>query len=405
MKGPIRLVRSERIAEYKNLGPLYEWSEGKTYLIIDKVVYKGVSGAVLCYYNPPVHQVGNPGLDAYLEGLDRVFEKRNELQFLILYGANDPVHAGGDLKESLARLDKTLEMKKEKEASGASEEEVDQLFEWADNRLKKGIGLHGSIRKIAKYLRVVAVCGGGTRFGGSAEIPLMADFLVGDSRSGMCFSEATIGLIPGWSGIARTLVKAGAINAEYMAKTAKEVKASQLKAIGTYNVVVDIPFPFPKRRRTDDPEADKAKYQADLETHNDETGMLLLPKGLELGICPVEELPKVGDNERETLATKEDISVEVDRRKNPENYSDLWGKPLREVAEEMATMGKPLAPQSIEALNRLIDDYDPSQFDENSFVEKEMKADARLYRDPRFRAGLIATLEQKVGDYRLEEGK
>ncbi|HDH86697.1 MAG: hypothetical protein B6I32_01275 [Desulfobacterium sp. 4572_20] len=405
MKGPIRLVRSERIAEYKNLGPLYEWSEGKTYLIIDKVVYKGVSGAVLCYYNPPVHQVGNPGLDAYLEGLDRVFEKRNELQFLILYGANDPVHAGGDLKESLARLDKTLEMKKEKEASGASEEEVDQLFEWADNRLKKGIGLHGSIRKIAKYLRVVAVCGGGTRFGGSAEIPLMADFLVGDSRSGMCFSEATIGLIPGWSGIARTLVKAGAINAEYMAKTAKEVKASQLKAIGTYNVVVDIPFPFPKRRRTDDPEADKAKYQADLETHNDETGMLLLPKGLELGICPVEELPKVGDNERETLATKEDISVEVDRRKNPENYSELWGKPLREVAEEMATMGKPLAPQSIEALNRLIDDYDPSQFDENSFVEKEMKADARLYRDPRFRAGLIATLEQKVGDYRLEEGK
>ena len=405
MKGPIRLVRSERIAEYKNLGPLYEWSEGKTYLIIDKVVYKGVSGAVLCYYNPPVHQVGNPGLDAYLEGLDRVFEKMNELQFLILYGANDPVHAGGDLKESLARLDKTLEMKKEKEASGASEEEVDQLFEWADNRLKKGIGLHGSIRKIAKYLRVVAVCGGGTRFGGSAEIPLMADFLVGDSRSGMCFSEATIGLIPGWSGIARTLVKAGAINAEYMAKTAKEVKASQLKAIGTYNVVVDIPFPFPKRRRTDDPEADKAKYQADLETHNDETGMLLLPKGLELGICPVEELPKVGDNERETLATKEDISVEVDRRKNPENYSELWGKPLREVAEEMATMGKPLAPQSIEALNRLIDDYDPSQFDENSFVEKEMKADARLYRDPRFRAGLIATLEQKVGDYRLEEGK
>jgi len=115
MKGPIRLVRSERIAEYKNLGPLYEWSEGKTYLIIDKVVYKGVSGAVLCYYNPPVHQVGNPGLDAYLEGLDRVFEKRNELQFLILYGANDPVHAGGDLKESLARLDKTLEMKKEKD--------------------------------------------------------------------------------------------------------------------------------------------------------------------------------------------------------------------------------------------------------------------------------------------------
>ena len=401
MKGPIRLVRSDKIAEYKNLGPIYEWSEGKAYLMIDRVRFKGKVGAVLCYYNPPVHQVGNPGLDAYLEGLDRVFEKRDDLEFFILYGANDPVHAGGDLKESLNRLDKTLEMKKEKEASGASSEEVDELFKWADDRLKKGIGLHGSIRKIAQYLRVVAVCGGGTRFGGSAEIPLMADFLVGDSRSGMCFSEATIGLIPGWSGIARTLIKAGPINAEYMAKTSKEVKANQLKEIGTYNVVVDIPFTFPKRQRTDDPDADKAKYQEDLETHNDETGMLLLPKGLELGTCPAKEIPKVGDKERKTLAIKEDISLEVTRRKDPENYSELWGKPLREVKDEMAKMGRPLAPQSIEALTNLLEGYDPPKFDENSFVEKEMKADARLYRDPRFRAGLIATLEQKVGDYRL----
>jgi len=403
MKGPIRLVRSDKIAEYNNLGPIYEWSEGQAYLMIDQAAYKGKVGAVLCYYNPPVHQVGNPGLDAYLEGLDRVFEKKNECEFLILYGANDPVHAGGDLKESLTRLDETLKMKKEKEASNASPEEVDRLFEWADNRLKKGIGLHESIRKIAQYVRVISVCGGGTRFGGSAEIPLMADFLVGDSRSGMCFSEATIGLIPGWAGIARTLVKAGAINAEYMAKTAKEVKANQLREIGTYNVVVDIPFPFPKKQRTDDPEADKAKYQEDLEIHNDETGLLLLPKGLELGTCPAEELPIVDDRKRENLSTKENISEEITRRKNPNNYSDLWGKSLREVAQEMAKMGRPLAPQSIEALNSLIEGYDPSTFDESSFVEKEMKADARLYRDPRFRAGLIATLEQKVGDYRLEE--
>lgn len=403
MKGPVSLVRSDKIAEYKNLGPIYEWSEGKAYLIIDQVAFKGKTGAILCYYNPPVHQVGNPGLDAYLEGLGKVFEKRDDLEFLILYGANDPVHAGGDLKESLNKLDNTLEMKKEKEASGAPADEIDQLFDWADNRLKKGIALHGSIRKIAEYVRVVAICGGGTRFGGSAEIPLMADFLVGDSRSGMCFSEAMIGLIPGWSGIARTLIKAGPINAEYMAKTSKEVKANQLKEIGTYNVVVDIPFSFPKRQKTDDPEADKARYQEDLETHNYEAGMLLLPEGLNLGTCPAEEIPKVGDKERKTLATKEDISVEVDRRKDPGNYSHLWGKPLREVKEEIAKMGRPLAPQSIEALNNLLEGYDPLQFDESSFVEREMKADAKIYRDPRFRAGLIGTLEQSIADYRLKE--
>jgi len=32
-----------------------------------------------------------------------------------------------------------------------------------------------------------------------------------------------------------------------------------------------------------------------------------------------------------------------------------------------------------------------------------MKADARLYRDNRFRAGLIATLQQTVADYREGE--
>ncbi|MFH1351263.1 MAG: enoyl-CoA hydratase-related protein, partial [Pseudomonadota bacterium] len=353
MKGPILLVRTDKIEGYSNLGPIYEWSEGKAYLIIDQVTFNKKQGAILCYCNPPVHQVGNPGLDAYLKGLGKVYEKRNELDFLILYGANDPVHAGGDLKESLNKLDRTIETKNEKEANGASVEEIDKLFEWADNRLRKGIGLHGTIRKIAEHMRGVAVCGGGTRFGGSAEIPLMADFLVGDSRSGMCFSEAMIGLIPGWAGIARTLIKAGLTNAEYMAKTSKEVKAKQLKEIGIYNVVVDIPFPFPKRQKTDDPASDKANYLKALEAHNDDTGLLLLPKGLELATCPIEDIPKVNNTERRTLATEQEITLEVTRRKNPENYSHLWGKPLREVKEEIAKTGRPLAPQSIEALTRL----------------------------------------------------
>ena len=81
----------------------------------------------------------------------------------------------------------------------------------------------------------------------------------------------------------------------------------------------------------------------------------------------------------------------------------MWGKPLREVKDDMIRMGRPLAPQSIETLNKLLVDYDPSRFNENLFVEREMKADARLYRDPRFRAGLIATLQQTVADYREAE--
>lgn len=400
MKGPGGLVRSNKITGYENIGPLYEWSEAGAYLVIDRGRFEGTTGAVLCYYNPPVHQVGNPGLDAYLEGLNNVLEKGDDLEFLILYGANDPVHAGGDLKESLTKLDSTLDIKREREAAGASPEEVDRLFDWADIRLKKGQTLHGKIRAISNHFRVIAACGGGTRFGGSAEIPLMADYLVGDSRSGICFSEAMIGLIPGWAGIARTLIKAGLTNTEYMCKTSKEAKANQLKEIGIYNVVVDIPFPFPKRQKTGDREADKTAYLEALETHDNETGKLLLPKALEIATCPEENVPKVDEKERLILATKEDVSKEVARRKDPENYSHLWGKSLREVKDEIVGTGRPLAPQSIDALNRLLDDYDPLEFDEHQFVQREMTADARLYRDTKFRAGLVATLQQSVADYR-----
>ena len=82
MKGPVGLVKSDKIGGYENLGPIYEWSEGKTYLTIDRVSFRGKTGAILCYFNPPVHQVGNPGLNAYLEGLDKVHEQRDDLEFL-----------------------------------------------------------------------------------------------------------------------------------------------------------------------------------------------------------------------------------------------------------------------------------------------------------------------------------
>ncbi|UCF56088.1 MAG: hypothetical protein JSW15_08260, partial [Deltaproteobacteria bacterium] len=111
--------------------------------------------------------------------------------------------------------------------------------------------------------------------------------------------------------------------------------------------------------------------------------------------------PKTEEKDRVTLATKEEMDREVARRKDPENYAHLWGKPLREVKEEIDRIGRPLAPQSIEALTSLFESYEPSQFEEHAFAEREMKADARLYRDPRFRAGLIGTLQQKVTDYGL----
>lgn len=401
MKGPASLIRAETLPGLKRLDPLFQWQADGGYLTLEYVRFEGKAGGILCYYNPPVHQVGNPGLDAYLEGLERVGILCGDLEFLILCGANDPVHAGGDLKESLRNLDRTLKAQREMETAAADTEDVDRLFDWADGRLRKGHRLHRSLRALARDLRLIAVCGGGTRFGGSAEIPLMADYVLGDSRSAMCFSEAMIGLIPGWAGIARVLVKAGLANAAYMAKTCRVVRARELVEIGIYNAVVDVPFGFPEKPRTGNPEADRTAYREALQEHDQETGRLLLPEALKWAVGPLEEIPVLPPQRRRILARPEEIAQEVNRRRDPERYAGLFGRPLREVREAVGRLGRPLAPQSIEALEGLLEGFDPESFDEAAFVEAEMEADARLYRDPRLRAGLVATLEQTVADYRL----
>ncbi|MFP3928433.1 MAG: hypothetical protein ACLFUP_05970, partial [Desulfobacteraceae bacterium] len=104
--------------------------------------------------------------------------------------------------------------------------------------------------------------------------------------------------------------------------------------------------------------------------------------------------------DRAVLASEEEINREVARRTDPWTYSRLWGKPLSEARVETAELGRPLAPQSVEALDDLFSSVDPAGFNEKEFVRREMEADSRLYRDPRFRAGLTATLEQKVADFR-----
>lgn len=400
MAGPIDNIRSHKIEGFNNLGARYTWSEGEAYLYLDAIEFKGKRGGIICYYNPPVHSVGNPGLEAYLEAIKIVSKNREAFGFLIFYGGSDPVHAGGDLKESLSKLDKTIETRKEMESKGAKAEDIDALYRWGDMRLEKGFALYNGVRSLSEDVRLIALCGGGTRFGGSAEVALMSDYLVGDSRSGMCFSEAMIGLIPGWSGVGRTITKAGLLNAKFMAMTSTEVKADQLREIGVYNLVAEIPLPFPKLERTDDREGDRVRYREALQRHNDEAGLLLLPKALELGVCPEDDIPVLEEVKRKDLTTEVEISEQVARRKDPKTYRGLWGKPLAEVREQISTLGRPLAPQSTEALEGLFSGYDPSRFDEKEFVRAEMEADARLYRDSRFRAGIIATLEQKVANFK-----
>jgi hypothetical protein len=107
------LHRSDNINGYENTGILFEWKKEKAYLTIDKIRFKGRNGAILYYHNPPVHQIGTTALYAFHEGLDRVMEELEKLDYFILYGPNDPVHSGGDLKESLEKLQRSLRGERE----------------------------------------------------------------------------------------------------------------------------------------------------------------------------------------------------------------------------------------------------------------------------------------------------
>jgi enoyl-CoA hydratase/carnithine racemase len=372
------------IHDCKRTGILYEWAEEKAYLAIHGVRHRDIPGAILYYHNPPVHQIGTTALHAFHEGLDRVIRELKHLEYFILYGPNDPVHSGGDLKESLEKLQKSLRAKEEMERSGAAAGEMDKLFSWGETRLEKGILLYQKIRRIAHEARVVGVCGGGLRFGGSAEIQLMADILVGDSRSGMCFSEAMIGIIPGWAGMARVLTKAGIENAEYMTKTAHLILADDLYEMGIYNELVNVPRPLPRRQNGKGPD-----FHLRLQENDRQTGLLLLPRALKLATCPKTEIPFLPPHHRKIISSKEKILREVKRRTNPHTYTHLKNQRLCDVQEEIETLGRPLAPQSIQALDDLLNFHERlDDHDETVFAQEELKADAALYRDPRFLGGI-----------------
>lgn len=400
MKGPARLLRQDRPEGLKDLGPLHEWEDKDASLVLDRVEHGGRRGAVMCYTNPPVHQIGNPGLDAMLAALGAL-EDQGDAEFLILTWPCDPVHAGGDLKESQRKLADTERRRRQLEDASAITDEIEALYAWADGRLDKGQALYRAVRKLSGRMRTVGVCGGGLRFGGSAEVNLMADLLVGDSRGGMCFSEAMIGLIPGWSGVARALTKAGRTNARWMAATAAQVGAADLERIGIYSSVIEIDEPLPQMKRTRDREVDKVVYAEELAAHDERVWPVLLAEGLRLATMAEAEVPRRPPPDRAELATAEQIDDEVARRSSPETYRALWGRPLKEVREEIGTLGRPLAPQSVDEVNKLILPLASEDFDEDLFVENEKHADARLYRDRRLAEGIAATLEQRVADFRL----
>lgn len=329
-------------------------------------------GAVLHYEHPPAHQIDTPALEIYAAALERIEVRQDELSFLIFSFAPDPVHAGGDLKETLANLERGKD------------------YRWAEQRLLKAFDLYKRVRALAMRMRIASVLGGGDYYGGSAEIALWADRMIGDSRSSICMSETTIGLIPGWGGIARLTAKAGLLNVRCLVETARKTGARELKAIGVLDEVVKIPVPLPEKS------AERERRQ-----HARDTLPILLARAF------VWAAGKIGNGERVragrlALMDEHDLRAEVERRSDPYTYCGLWGKPIAEAKEASSRFEAPLAPQSITALAGVFAAYEMHASEER-LVQIGMELDAALYRDPRLREGIRAALNKRVADFRQKE--
>ncbi len=349
----------------------YPFGSDSEQVIFFSVVIGNARGAILHYENPPAHQLGTRALNSYALAFEHIERIRDEVSFLILSFAPDATHAGGDLKETLAHLE---------QSAG---------YDWADLRLMKAFALYKRVRALAKRMHVIAILAGGTYYGGSAEVALWADTIVGDSRASICMSEATIGLIPGWGGVARLIVKVGVLNTRCLVETARQTSAHELKTIGIIDSIVDIPYVLPKRGT-----------EEDRQRHTHDTLSLLYAKAFAFAPEQAERKDAVVEVRR-VLMREDALEAEVACRSDPYIYRSVWGKPLAEARDVLATNKTPLAPQSIQALRALVETHETLHTDEEHFVRMEMEFDAELYRHPLLAEGIRAILEKRVPCFAL----
>lgn len=313
---------------------LYSGSKG--YVRVDHATYAGKSGALLSYVNPDprkLHAVDVDGLREMEEGIQAVESQVAELDFLIMYGAYDPVHAGADITQFADDCD----------------------YEAINTHLHRGTVLDAKVKQLWPKLRTVSIlCG--DRYGGSVEWPLFPEWSVCDTHTRIQFSEVHLGIIPGWNGVLNVMLKSNALNGSYMGQTGNAVKAGELLRIGLVQSVVEIPTP-PDRRST--PREEWAGVWA---THAETCRQLLLDAALELATQPVPPA-RIKD---QLLVAEAELTAEVARRLDRSHYAilrdsvalsldDLGPEPDRDalkalgkqINKQLATLGKPLGPESV----------------------------------------------------------
>jgi enoyl-CoA hydratase len=143
-------------------------------------------------------------LDAYLAGL----AAREDVRCVVITGAGDRAFiAGGDLKELESVRD---------EAFGA--------------RLARD--MRTTLDRIAALPIPVIAALNGAAIGGGAEVAVACDFRIAADDAGIGFTQALLGVMPGWGGIERLGALVGRGRALYLLTTGRVLTGAEAAAWG-----------------------------------------------------------------------------------------------------------------------------------------------------------------------------
>jgi len=314
---------------YETLPELYR----DAYTQVRACEYKGKIGALLRFSNPPFHCIDVQGA----QSMHRAVNATLDNDFLIMYGPCDKIHAGGDLKQ-FGKDDRTL------------------------------INLGVSIDETLKQQTVVSIYSG-TLYGASVQWRSFASHSVAHTGTRIIYPEAELGIVPGWNGIANTLLKAGSHNAQYIMKSAQPLDAQQMLDIGLVDKLVAV--------------------------HDDKSA---------LDVLIDEALLLVEQPEKKPVAQLPCYQELVRIRVNPENYEHIAGKSMTdpEVQQELGRLGgMPLSPSVISRLDDYLCEFGhltPGEMMNNfsKLASRQAEMCLRLLQSPDAEEGIQARLEKRV---------
>ena len=336
----------------RSVEQLYRGEQG--YVSLDAVEHNGQRGAILRYANPNrarLHAVDTQGMLEMEEAVS-VLEQDQSLQFCLLSGSYDLVHAGADITEFRGECD------------------VDAIH----RHLSRGTSLDTRIKALWSRMRTVGVLTG-DRYGGSVEWPLFAQWAICDKDTLIQLSEVLLGIIPGWNGILNIMLKCGPERAKWMGQTGNTLKAEQMLEYGIVQQVVDIPDqPDRKAVSGDD-------WEAAWQAHAAKAEPLLINAALDLATQSAEpvrnsEFAEGDSGAAARQALLDSLSAEIAERTSVERYRELHDKVAKEAAalrkaedldglkalsksalKDVVSLGKPLAPLAVKAVGRFVDTW------------------------------------------------